>query len=517
MTNNRQNPSVVIIGAGMTGILLAIKLKEAGITNITVLEKKESIGGTWRENTYPGIACDVPSHAYTYSFEPNPDWSSHFPNGREIHQYFEKVIHKYGVDTYIRYNEAVTSCVYNKENKTGSWTVKTEQGATLQADLLFSATGILHHPVIPNITGRESFTGAMFHTARWDHSVDMKGKRIGVIGTGSSATQVIPQLIGLPGADVSVFQRSPQWIVKMEDRNFTDNEKLRFRNQPWRMKLIRKISAFVYSQGTAALTGDSWFDRFQHRLMTWNAKRYLDSSVKDPELRAKLTPDYKLGCKRVVINSRLYDAIQQPNAHLVTEGIEQIEANGIRTKDGKLHHLDAIVLATGFDAAAFMRPMEFVGKNNMSIEQAWKKKIQAYRSMFLPNFPNFFLMLGPNSPIGNQSVIEISEQQTAYVLQLINQWRAGKLPTIEVKSEALKQWAAMLKARMGKTVWTSGCQSWYLDADGDALAWPDTWNNWLKTMKEPELNDFVISADLPSETSSKPAMTVATCTDKAMI
>lgn len=489
LSSTRKNPSVVIIGAGMTGLQLVIKLREIGITDITLLEKAQTIGGTWRENTYPGVACDVPSHAYTYSFEPNPDWTMHFPPGAEIYQYFKKVFYKYGINFVTRFNEAVTSCVYDDASQ--KWTVKSSQGNTYQADLLFSATGILHQPKFPDIAGLDDFAGVKFHTSRWDHTVDLKGKRVGIIGTGSTASQVIPALVKQGDIDVTVFQRSPQWLVKMEDRQFTPEEKQRFRKEPWRMKLIRKMSAIVYSLGTKALTGDSWLDKQTHKLMEWNAKRYLADVVKDPALRAKLTPDYKFGCKRVVINDKFYDAIQKSNAHLVTDAIERIEAGGVRTKDGKLHELDVLVLATGFDAAAFMRPMEFVGKNGVSIEKAWEKKITAYRSMFLPDFPNFFLMLGPNSPIGNQSVIEISEHQTAYVLQLIRQWQDGRLPTIQVKPEAVEQWRAMIKEKMGHTVWVSGCQSWYLDADGDALSWPDSWTNWLKTMETPALKDFV--------------------------
>lgn len=488
MSDKRKDPSVVIIGAGMTGMLLVIKLREAGITNITLLEKAETFGGTWRENTYPGIACDVPSHAYTYSFEPNPDWSHHFPPGKEIYAYFHKVFYKYGINFSTHFNETVTSCAFSDEQKT--WTVKAASGNTYEADLLFSATGILHHPNMPEIPGLDSFVGPAFHSARWDHSIDRQGKKVAVIGTGSSATQIISELVLVDKQDVTIFQRTPQWIVAMDDRGFSDQEKARFRRQPWRMKLIRRMSAFVYGRGTSALTGDSWSSRLTHRLMSWNTLRYLKNSIKNPELLAKLTPDYKMGCKRVVINERFYRAIQEPNAQLVTEGIKGIEANGIRTKDGQLHEADIIVLATGFNAAAFMRPMDFIGKNGVTIDEAWEKKLSAYQSMFLPNFPNFFLMLGPNSPIGNQSVIEIAEYQTAYLLQLIARWQAGEIDTIEATPEALERWKATIKSKMSHTVWTSGCQSWYLDADGDALSWPDTWNHWLEVMERPVLSDF---------------------------
>lgn len=488
-TSSRQDPSVVIIGAGMTGIQLVIKLKQAGIKNIIVLEKTHDVGGTWRENTYPGICCDVPSHAYTYSFEPNPEWSSFFPSGSEIHAYFKKVTKKYEVEKHIRFNQLVTRCVYDEESNT--WAISNADGEVLQADLLFSATGILHQPVIPDISGLDSFAGAKFHSSQWDHDADLISKRIGVIGTGSTATQIIPELVKLAGSKISVFQRTAQWIVKMDNRDFSDKEKQQFRDQPKRMERIRTWSARFWAQGTAALVSDRWFDRLTHKLVSWNGLRYLNKSIKDPELRAKLTPDYTFGCKRVVINPLFYDAIQQANVDLITENIDRIEPDGIVTKDGVLHPLDILVMATGFDATAFMRPMGFIGKSGVTIEQAWAKKFNAYRSMFLPDFPNFFLMLGPNSPIGNQSIIEISEIQTEYAIKLIDQWRAGKLQTIAAKPEAMQAWASMLKERMGHTVWTSGCQSWYLDSEGDALAWPDKWSKWVAAMQTPDLSDFV--------------------------
>src|SRR6478736_5046212 len=238
MENSRKNPSVIVIGAGMTGIACVIKLREAGITDITVLEKAESVGGTWRENRYPGVACDVPSHAYTYSFEPNPHWSSFFANGNEIYEYYQRVYYKYGVNYCTHLNEAVTSCVYQD----GKWIVKTTQNKTYEADLLFSAAGILHKPVYPDIPGLDTFAGHCMHSARWDANVDMKGKRIGVIGTGSSATQLIPELINTAGTDVTVFQRTAQWLVEAENKPYSEADQQRFRKHPWRMALVRFLS-----------------------------------------------------------------------------------------------------------------------------------------------------------------------------------------------------------------------------------------------------------------------------------
>lgn len=487
MKGKRQNPSVVIIGAGMTGMAIAIKLRKIGITNITLLEKGDSVGGTWRENVYPGAACDVPSHAYTYSFEPNPNWSNFFAYGPEIHDYFKHVFTKYNLADITHFNELVTSCIYQNEK----WIVKTSQNKTYEADLLYSATGILHQPAYPDINGMKEFAGIAMHTARWDRSIDMKGKRIGVIGTGSTASQCIPELINTEGTEVTVFQRTPQWLVEAKNKPYTEKDKQRYREKPSRMEMVKNISLSIFASGTAALVSDSFFDSLMHKVFAWNAKRYLNNSIKDPILRAKLTPNYKFGCKRVVMNETFYPAIQKPNAHLVTEGIDYMVKEGVVTKDGKLHKLDILVYATGFNPAAFMRPMEFKGRNGLSIEEAWSKKISAYRSMFIPQFPNFFLMLGPNSPIGNYSVISMSEIQTDYTLELIKEWQAGRLASIEAKPEALEEWKNMLKARMSHTVWASGCNSWYLDADGDPLTWPDKWKNWVKAMEKPNLNHFI--------------------------
>lgn len=488
MAGDKKNPSVVIIGAGMTGINLVVKLREAGITDITLLEKKETLGGTWRENTYPGVACDVPAHAYTYSYAPNPEWSGMFAPGSEIQKYFEKVFNDFKVGEVTHFNEAVTAAEYHE----GIWTVETNKGNTYKADLLFSAAGILHKPVTPNFEGMEDFKGPIMHSAEWDHSVEFKGKRIGVIGTGSSAAQLIPELINTEGTNVTVFQRTPQWLIKVENKLYSEKQKATFRKNPKAMARAKGIALWIFGKGTAALTSDKWFDRnVMHRMMAFNAKQFLHRAVKDAELRKKLTPDYKFGCKRVVMNSTFYPAIQKDNAHLVTEGIGRFEKNGIRTNDGTLHELDIIVTATGFDPVAYMRPMNLVGKGGVTLDDAWKDKVQAYKSMFIPSFPNFMMMLGPNSPIGNYSVISMSEIQAEYCLKLIKTWQEGQVETIEAKPEALDWWRAHLKERMGGTIWANGgCQSWYLDADGDPLTWPDSWDKWVELMTEPNLAHF---------------------------
>ena len=480
MTQVKRSPAVVIIGAGMTGILMTIKLRKAGITNIVVLEKKDCVGGTWRENTYPGAACDVPAHMYTLSFEPNPNWSRFFARGPEIKQYFEHVADKYDVKRDIRFNEAVTDAKYDD----GQWTIKTDKSQTYIADFIVCATGILHHPQFPDIPGLEDFTGAKFHTAQWDHSVEISAStRVGVIGTGSTAAQAIPELINT-GAKVAVFQRTPQWLMHLPDFTFSNTSRKLMTRYPIITKIHRNAGKFFLEHiFTKAVTGHF----VQKHLLNFLCKANLRLSIKDKKLREKLRPNYQVGCKRVIINTTFYKSIQKPNAELITNNIERITATGIVTKDGKHHELDVLVLSTGFNAFNFMRPMNLIGRNNLHIDKAWQHKIKAYRSMLLPNYPNFFLMLGPNTPIGNFSVIAMSEVQTDYVIKLIDKWRDREFDEFEAKPQAIEDFNDYVKAGLQGTSWVGGCQSWYLDADGDPILWPYTWQRWVDEMKEPQM------------------------------
>lgn len=478
----RNNPSVAVIGAGMTGILMAIKLREAGISDITILEKADKVGGTWRENTYPGVACDVPAPMYTYAFQGNPEWQHRLAHGDEIQAYFEKIAQQYGVTDQVRFGEALEQCHYRDEQ----WHLHTSKGNALTVDFVISATGILHHPAYPDIKGLDSFAGDMWHTARWNHDVDLAGKRVGIIGTGSTASQVISEISKTVG-HLTVFQRTPQWIAPLPDKEYTEQDKARLRGWQSRMDRLRKAYAFTMRNTfSRAVTGS----KLPHAVISWMTKRHLRNSVKDPALRAKLTPDYPVGCKRLIFSNTFYQAIQRPNVHLETTGIDRVEAGGVVTTDGKLHEFDVLVLATGFNPFNFMRPMDLRGRDGLAIDDAWAKKIQAYRSVCLPGFPNFFLMLGPNTPIGNYSVIAMSEVQSAYVLKLIDHWRKGALETVEATEPAKQRFNAHLREGMSNTVWVGGCQSWYLDTDGDPAMWPYSWQQWEKEMAEPDLDDF---------------------------
>jgi len=481
--NTARQPSVVIVGAGMTGILLAIKLAEAGVKDLVVLEKSSRVGGTWRENTYPGVACDVPSHMYTYSFEPNPDWSHYFAHGDEIQQYFEKVSKKYDVVKYIHFNEAVTEAHYSN----CKWSISTSADKHYTADFFICATGILHHPAFPNIKGLDTFQGDCFHTSLWNHETEFKeGVKVGVIGTGSTAAQFIPELVNA-GASVKVFQRTPQWILPLKNFKIPTRVKAWLHRFSWLNNVSRASAKFLMEQiFTKAVTGHL----FQRFIVSSWCRINLWLSIKNKDLRDKLRPDYRVGCKRVIVNGTFYRAIQQPNASLITDKIDHINKQGVVTTDGTLHELDVLVLSTGFKPMNFMRPMNLTGKAGLHIDEAWKNEIKTYRSLLVPEFPNLFLMLGPNTPIGNFSVIAMSEVQTAYILKLIERWQNHEFDSVEPKHSSVQEFNAYIKRGLRGTAWVGGCNSWYLDSNGEPILWPYTWGQWVKEMKTPNMDDL---------------------------
>jgi cation diffusion facilitator CzcD-associated flavoprotein CzcO len=479
----RRSLRFVVIGAGMAGILSAIKLKEAGFEDVVIYEKADRLGGTWRENTYPGIACDVPAHFYSYSFALNPEWSRRYAPGAEIQAYFERVAHRYGVDTLIRYGKEIVTC----ERASGRWKLQAKDGSHDEADFVIAATGVLHHPAYPDIEGLDSFAGPRFHSARWDHGVPLAGKRVGVIGTGSSAVQIVSALIDQV-KQLSLFQRTPQWITPIENTPFSEEEKARFREDPDAIMAIRSEVSTMYIDGFSNHLSD--MNSPQLQMIHEFCKAHLESSVKDPELREKLRPDYRAGCKRLVLSGAFYDAIQRPNAKLVAETIERIEKGGVRTRDGKLHELDVLVLATGFRVDRFLRPITVMGRNQTSLETAWRDGPAAYLAISVPDFPNLFLLNGPSAPVGNFSLIEVVELQFAYILKLIEQVRAGRCQEISASRAAMARFETDRKQTAKNTIWASGCKSWYLDAEALPTAWPWTYDRFREEMREPRLADY---------------------------
>lgn len=485
MKNFPIDKKFAVIGAGMSGILAAIKLSEAGCTNVTVYEKTERLGGTWRDNTYPGLSCDVPSHHYTYSFEPNPDWSRVFVGGEEIHGYFERTAKKYNVAEKIEYGHEVISAELEK----GQWHLEFSNGEHEVVDFIIAATGVLHHPVMPNIAGLEDFAGATFHSARWDHSVSLKNKRVGVIGTGSTGMQIVPAIVD-EVAQLSLFQRTAQWVLPLPNSAYSEEQKAEFRENPELMQALydKWANQFTHSFSRAVIGGKDELQKIAD-LCELN----LNKNVRDPELLKKLTPNYVVACKRLVMSDQFYPAIQKDNASLVTSSIAKIEAAGVRTEDGVLHELDVLVLATGFNGHSYMRPMELISENGLKLSQVWRDSAQAYRSIGIPDFPNFFMMIGPNSPIGNFSVIMISEMQLSYIMQVIAKFSEQGKSQAAPSKLATENFNQAVKDAMKGTVWVTGCKSWYLDKNGNPDLWPWSFERFQQEMAEPDLAEFDIA------------------------
>ena len=484
LEDRKSKPRIAIIGGGMAGILCAVRLKAEGMDNFSIYEKADRLGGTWRDNSYPGIACDVPSHAYRYSFEPNPEWSRVFSPGPEILAYFENVAARHGLGEKVRLGTEITRCEFN-----GRWLIYCGDQLIDEADFIVAATGVLHHPAYPDIDGIDSFAGRAFHSARWDHGVALDNCRFGVIGSASSAIQIVPAVVDRV-AKMTMFQRTPQWIMPVDNPPYTEEERAAFRSDPatmdelsgeWLRRFTERFSDTVIDVSSPAMKALEDFCR-----------SYLESKVKDPALLEKLHPNYRAACKRLVASPDFYDAIQHPNAELVTDRIVRIEPSGVRTEDGRLHELDVLVYATGFQVDRFLRPMTVVGRSGKRLDDLWANGPVAYLSIAVPDFPNLFMLNGPNGPVGNISLIEVAEQQVAYVLQFISRFRAGEFREVCATREATDRFNAERVEKAKRTVWYSGCKSWYLDKNGIPAIWPFSYARFSAEMKEPRLADYQI-------------------------
>jgi cation diffusion facilitator CzcD-associated flavoprotein CzcO len=465
---------IVIAGAGFAGIGMGIALKKAGYHDFVILEKDGDLGGTWRDNTYPGCACDVPAPLYSYSFELNPSWTRLFAPQREIWDYLRGCAAKYGVDQHIRYECPVERMDWDDEAR--RWQIVAGNG--YQARAVVSAGGALHIPSYPDIPGAARFGGPAFHSSRWDHSAELTGRQVAVIGTGASAIQFVPE-IAEQAAGLTVFQRTPPWVHPRLEVEFPARVRGTFEAAPLAARALRDAIYWMLEANALGFAVNPKLMGPLERL----GRRHLANQVSDPELRATLTPDYTIGCKRILLSSSYYPALQRPNVHLVTDPIAEITETGLVTADGTEHPADVIIYATGFRVIDSVAALNVTGRDGRELKQ---EGLEAFHGITVAGFPNFFMLLGPNTALGHTSVVFMIETQIQHVMSCLRMLARDRADTIEVRPDPLRRYQAGLQKRLSRAVWSEGgCTSWYLDQDGiNRALWPGfTFEYWARTRR----------------------------------
>ncbi|KZM68981.1 flavin-containing monooxygenase [Nocardia terpenica] len=459
---------ILVIGAGFGGLGMAAELRRAGFDDFLVLERAADLGGVWRENTYPGAACDVPSPLYSFSYEPKPDWPHRFSGRADIHGYLRDVADRRGLLPHLRFGVEVAEAAFDEAN--GRWVVRATDGTEYTAAVLISAVGQLSRPRLPDIPGRETFRGPSFHSARWDHAVPLAGSRVAVIGTGASAIQFVPAIAPLVDR-LTVFQRTAAWVVKRTDREYRPMHHFLLRHVPG-LRLTQRLWVWVLleflSLGLASVPPI-------RRIAAWMGTRSLREGIPDPALRAKLTPDYPVLCKRVLFSNEYYPALTRPNVAVETTPIEAIVPEGVRTADGAVHEADVIVYGTGFKGSEFLWPMRIRGRGGRELGDAWADGAHAYLGIAVPEFPNLFLLYGPNTNLGIGSIVAMLESQARYIRQALAYLSAHPGHTLTVRPDTARAFDTHIQQRLGRTPWTS-CSSWYRNAAGRIT------NNWPGTV-----------------------------------
>jgi cation diffusion facilitator CzcD-associated flavoprotein CzcO len=456
---------VVIVGTGFSGLGMAIRLKQRGMHDFVILEKADDIGGTWRENTYPGCACDIPSHLYSFSFAPNPDWTRFYAPWNEIQAYLRTTAERFGILPHIRWSTQLERATWSDDE--ACWHLDTTQGHCT-ASILILGNGPLHEPSIPVLPGLDHFNGVVFHSARWRHDVDLRGKRVAVIGTGASGIQFVPQIQPLVD-HLALYQRTPAWIVPRLDHPITARQQARYHDLPVLQRLER---ARIYWQREIGALGlvyrQSLLESFQRI-----ALRHLERQVHDPELRAKLTPSYRIGCKRILLADDFYPAVSQPNVDVITTPIRAVTPTGIVAADGTERPADAIICATGFHVTDTQLPHAVYGREGRPLADSWVPGPRAYLGTAVSGFPNLFILVGPNTGLGHNSMVYMIESQVRYILDALRLMQRRCLRTVEAMPEAQQHFNEEMERRMATTVWKSGCASWYLDSAGyNSTLWP---------------------------------------------
>ncbi|MFF2960476.1 flavin-containing monooxygenase [Streptomyces sp. NPDC057963] len=479
---------VAVIGSGFGGLGAAVRLRREGITDFVVLERAGSVGGTWRDNSYPGCACDVPSHLYSFSFAPNPEWPRTFSGQGHIRAYLEHVADTFGLRPHIRLNHEVMRMSWDRDAL--HWVIGTGNGATFTADVVVSATGPLSDPKTPDIPGLDSFPGKVFHSARWDHDYDLTGKRVAMIGTGASAIQIVPAIQPKAGR-LTLFQRTPPWVMPRMDRRISGAERWLHRTLPitgtarrgllWGIRELQ-VSAFTKRPDELGLVEKI-------------AKSHMARSIKDPALRAKLTPSYRIGCKRILLSSAYYPALAQPNVDVVASGLAEVRGSTVVASDGTEAEVDAIVFGTGFHVTDMPIADRVVGAEGITLAESWKDGMQSLRGAGAAGFPNWMTIIGPNTGLGNSSMILMIESQLNYMADYLRQLNVlGGRVALDARPSAVGAWNRRVQERMKRTVWnTGGCTSWYLDANGrNTTVWPGTTAEFRKATRSVDLAEYEV-------------------------
>jgi cation diffusion facilitator CzcD-associated flavoprotein CzcO len=491
---------VVVIGSGFSGICMAIQLKRAGREDFVILEKAADIGGTWRDNTYPGCACDVPSHLYSFSFEPNPYWTRMFSSQAEIWEYLRHCVDAYGLAPHLRLGAEVSGARFDEAD--GRWSVEVNGTELISCRVLVAGVGALHHPNVPGLPGLSAFEGTTFHSAQWRHDHDLEGRRVAVVGTGASAVQFVPR-IAAKVAKLDLYQRTPAWVTpKPNGRIRADRQRL-YARRPATQRAMRDLLYWALeARGIGFTTTPKAM-----RLLEREARTHLQRQVSDSDLRAKLTPHYQIGCKRILLSDDFYPSLLRDNVELVTDAIVEVTPRGVRTADGTERVADTLIFGTGFDVSANLARLDLVGRAGERLGDVWARDgIGAHLGMTVNGFPNLFLMLGPNTGLGHTSVVFMIEAQARYIAKALELLERSRASTIEVRAAAQRRFVDKTQTRLSRTVWQSGCRSWYLDDSGrNFTIWPRvTWRYWLQT-RRPKPDDFELGPQ-PADSRQTAAM-----------
>ena len=466
MSSQTTSTDTAIVGSGFAGLCMAIRLLGAGEKNFVILERAPGIGGTWRDNEYPGCACDIPSVLYSFSFAPKANWSRAYPTQPEILAYLKDCVRRYGLEPYLRFNSEMTNATYDSTR--ARWRVETREGASYDARFLVSAMGGLSTAYVPDIPGRNEFAGPAFHSAAWDHSVPLEGRDVAVIGTGASAIQFVPE-IAPRVRKLYLFQRTAPWVVPKLDGPVGDRERTLRRFAPGYGWTQRKL---VYWLHEARAIGFTVQPKLLERVERM-ARRHLERQIPEPALRAKVEPQYRMGCKRVLLSNDYYPALRRPNVEVVTDDIERFERGAIVTRAGHTYAADVIVYGTGFRAQEVVGGARIAGEGGRTLAEAWENGVEAFFGVSVTGFPNLFLLVGPNTGLGHNSMVFMIESQVNYVMDAMRVLRTRNAAALDVRADVQAEFNEKLQRRMKRTVWSTGCRSWYLDANGKNTAlWP---------------------------------------------